>query len=187
MAHYRGGSSCRHLIDHPSLSRRLPDEQIVGLLRRRAVARDEMIRPDATLGAKHPMLSTMGPDTLAAWPGCRYVVVDRPAGDVIDSIVRTNWGWSRPEAEHGATALTDWLFVRPLSEPMAGCGASSRRPRVSLQESARQLTAGSPRPYPDPPRRSAASGPAADGRPRDCDLIRAATRTHGRTPKRAVL
>ena len=41
------------------------------------------------------------------------------------------------------TAPTDWLLVRCLSEPMAGCGASSRRPRVPPLASARQFTAGS--------------------------------------------
>ena len=43
-----------------------------------------------------------------------------------------------------AAALTDWLLVRCLSEPMARCGASPRRPRVSPPASARQFTAGSP-------------------------------------------
>jgi len=91
-------SLCKRIVDHPSLQRRIPDQQIIGLLHqwavRRAVASDEAM----LIGAKHPALSTLGHEVTQAWPGSRFVVVDRPREAIISSIVRTSWGWNRHEA-----------------------------------------------------------------------------------------
>lgn len=40
----------------------------------------------------------MGDEIAAAWPNRRFLVVDRKHDEVVPSILRTDWGWTRHEA-----------------------------------------------------------------------------------------
>ncbi|MDA1051012.1 MAG: sulfotransferase [Planctomycetota bacterium] len=89
---------CHRFFDHPSLARRLPSPQMIGLLRQWAYHRS-LANPQASfLGAKHPSLCCLGEDLAAAWPRRRFIVVDRPPDEIVASILRTDWGWNREEA-----------------------------------------------------------------------------------------
>ena len=62
------------------------------------------------LGAKHPTLSLMVPEMLAAWPGVKIVCADRLMGDSSDSLLRAGWKAWRPEV--AATTIAKMVTVR---------------------------------------------------------------------------
>jgi hypothetical protein len=89
----------RRIFDHPSMARRLPKLQIVGLLRQWAARRSGAAHESTDwIGAKHPSLCCLGHEVRQAWHNPVFVVVDRQPSEIIASILRTNWGWSREEA-----------------------------------------------------------------------------------------
>lgn len=101
----RGYFECKRLhklshrfFDHPSMARRLPPPQMIGLLRQWAYQRSLANPQVSFLGAKHPALCCMGDEIAAAWPNRRFLVVDRDRDDIVASMLRTNWGWGRDEA-----------------------------------------------------------------------------------------
>lgn len=85
-------------FDQPSMARRLPSPQMIGLLRQWAYRRSLANPQVPVLGAKHPALCCMGDEIAAAWPNRRFLVVDRKHDDIVASILRTDWGWTQHEA-----------------------------------------------------------------------------------------
>lgn len=89
---------CHRFFDHPSLARRLPSPQMIGLLKQWASQRSFANPQAAFFGVKHPTLCCMSDEIAEAWPKRRFVVVDRSHDDIVASILRTSWGWGRDEA-----------------------------------------------------------------------------------------
>lgn len=119
---------CKHIVDHPSLSRRFSGEQISGLLRQWAYQRSLSAKRDGYLGAKHPVLCCLEEEMQAAWGDAKFVVVDRPVDQVLNSIQRTGWGWSREEA-----SIATHIVLSQREELLRNCD-SSRFVRVDFQE-----------------------------------------------------
>ncbi len=94
----------RLMFDNPSMARKLPSAQIIGLLRRWALERVGTSNTPC-IGGKHPALCCLGQEMQIAWPNCRFIVVDRDAADIVKSIVRTTWGWSFEEATLNTSTL----------------------------------------------------------------------------------
>jgi hypothetical protein len=89
---------CRRVFDYPSLGRKLTSPEIIAQLRYWANRRSTQESKPKMIGAKHPTLSCLGPEITVAWPKARFVVVDREPSEILESIDRTRWGWSRIEA-----------------------------------------------------------------------------------------
>ncbi len=90
---------CMSAVDHPSLARRKNDAQLAGQLRQWGVSRQAAHPGRKFIGAKYPALACMGGAMTMAWKNCRFVVVDRASSKVVESILRTPWGWTRDEAD----------------------------------------------------------------------------------------
>ena len=89
---------CSRTFEYPSMARMIPKIQTEGLLRRWVRKRIELSSKMQVVGAKHPSLCCLGNEMQNAWPNCKFVVVDRPVSAIVDSILRTTWGWNDEEA-----------------------------------------------------------------------------------------
>lgn len=89
------------------MARRLPRKQIAGLLRQWSYVRSDALPQATHIGAKFPSLCCMGKEMLEAWDKSKFVVVERPAEEIVASILRTDWGWSRAEAAINVAMLND--------------------------------------------------------------------------------
>jgi hypothetical protein len=74
--------------------------------RRNGLRRWAKTRP-ALAGAKHPSLCLCVPQIVRAWPGVRFVVVDRPPAESIASLVKIGWRQHR-----AASAVTRLIAAR---------------------------------------------------------------------------
>ena len=98
---------CSRTFDYPSMAKLIPQIQTTGLLRRWARKQIEMGSNINMLGAKHPSLCCLGTEMQIAWPNCKFIVVDRPVSAIVDSILRTTWGWNREEAMLNTTTVLE--------------------------------------------------------------------------------
>lgn len=96
------GQLCRAMYQEPQMRSLAASQVKIDRLSRWLRSRKS---PGKVLGAKHPSLCMMVPEMIAAWPDCRFVVLDRPVEESVESLARVGWkGWTR-EASARATQL----------------------------------------------------------------------------------
>jgi hypothetical protein len=94
---------CNACYPEPSFNEGQPFERRVQMLRGWLGGRKHEW---PVIGAKHPKLCLMVPEMLRAWPGCKFVVVNRPAKESAESLRKL--GWWQPQQDPGA--LTETLI-----------------------------------------------------------------------------
>jgi hypothetical protein len=83
--------ACMRCFPEPKFVRALSGEQRTHLLRDWLRARQH---DSSLIGAKHPKLCLMIPEMLAAWPDCKFVVVDRDQAESARSLTKVGW-WNK--------------------------------------------------------------------------------------------
>lgn len=85
---------CRRSYREPWMKQQNEFDQRVSLLRMWANNRRREMK-DAVSGGKHPTMCLMGPELLAAWGNVRWISVERPAAEVVASLIKRGWGWGK--------------------------------------------------------------------------------------------
>jgi hypothetical protein len=91
---------CRRVYKEPWLVAQTTRAQRVAGLQAWLADRQHAVPAPAPIGAKHPSLCLMVPEILEAWPGARFVAIDRPLAECVASLAKLkNWGWPAESIE----------------------------------------------------------------------------------------
>ncbi len=97
---------CRQAFEEPSLQQTMDRDVRLRLLRIWGGRYCREYRSETRLlGAKVPHLCLMGEDLLTVWPGTKFIVVDRPEADTVNSLVKRGWGWGVEGCVHAVHQL----------------------------------------------------------------------------------
>lgn len=84
---------CRDSYREPRLEAGNTSAERVARLRAWGNARRDECQVGQLAGGKHPTLCLMVPEIAEAWGTVRWVAVERPVGESINSLLKRGWGW----------------------------------------------------------------------------------------------
>ena len=85
---------CRQMFNEPWMTEAIPSRERTELLRIWAAGHTRTFQGARLAGGKHPSFCLLGRELEEAWNCPHFVSVDRPESDIVNSLVRRNWGWS---------------------------------------------------------------------------------------------